>query len=894
MNTRKELCEKRQKAYLHDWQADQDDPAKILQDISIDLLEMSAQYMQDLMFMHQQHYQHMLPYSQHYTQPYMTYLQLEPSTSFAGVPLKRNTLFYIQGNESLLPIKLKEDIVLQHTQIQDIYIMHPHTYSIRYFEEGNQIPLFSDGGEERQHFALRIVFPNICKLMEHAVCHLYIRTMDEQDQQKLLTWMSSKQVAWHCFWKEQPLIFQLKQENDYLCFQFIDKFPLEEGDFTFYMDVHKIEDLPCFMIQTIYLDIPGQTVFLDRVFVQEKEEDIRCFPLADSPISIMQTCYMRCDEVFSRLGASLTWRFSMEGHIYSVAKELMENAQYHLFMRKLPKQQIIYDVYIDGLRIEYFNGEWIKLNDVSFERDFFHKPKQHCEFHLHCPSDMQPYTYDGISAYYIRLVITKSQNCYQQPAYHHIPMLKHMRWQYDYEQNHHHPHTIEINANAQHYAVGEGPFMLFERMQMQCVTMFLRFQHKPLPGPYRMFVDMYHSFEQKQAVCFLYDHRDAICELDIEDETEGFAHSGLLSFFFPEDMVLTDRFGVKGYWVMIEKRQEELPWNRITRFHSNCVGAFGDDHMMIEKVFSHMELPYTVVLECDLQFIQMKMHDGSWKPCEVYVDEKLHPCNIIYHEEEKTLMFPSEAFASMLLQTTYHVRIFAIKDFAEHMIPEKSVVFPASSMRKVNSIQTLKSSVWQSINDQRNVFVPLHHDQMIDTMYALKRMLMVENPHLWDVHYEQKGMHIQFTLLWIPQYENMLSLDVNTKLEERIREQLPDTYAAAIRIISPVRILLQFQLEIIGEDLDDDPFIKEKLHGYCDQISGRNHKGWHLGEFPEEEEIIRMIGQEDHHCQIIQLQIKHFIYSNDQLQYISKKKRNEFPNAIIQLSAVHIIRKQVA
>lgn len=42
-----------------------------------------------------------------------------------------------------------------------------------------------------------------------------------------------------------------------------------------------------------------------------------------------------------------------------------------MFMRKLPKQQIIYDVFPDVVQMEYFNGEWMKLNNVSFPRDFF-------------------------------------------------------------------------------------------------------------------------------------------------------------------------------------------------------------------------------------------------------------------------------------------------------------------------------------------------------------------------------------------------------------------------------------------------------------------------------------------------------------------------------------------
>ena len=99
------------------------------------------------------------------------------------------------------------------------------------------------------------------------------------------------------------------------------------------------------------------------------EENPGSFPLADAPISIFQTCYMRCDEVFTRLGAELTWRFSTGEQLYTAGKELIEDQEYHLFMRRLPRQQVVYDVYVDGVRLEYFNGEWVKLNDVHFSKD---------------------------------------------------------------------------------------------------------------------------------------------------------------------------------------------------------------------------------------------------------------------------------------------------------------------------------------------------------------------------------------------------------------------------------------------------------------------------------------------------------------------------------------------
>ncbi|EFP60197.1 hypothetical protein HMPREF0983_03514 [Erysipelotrichaceae bacterium 3_1_53] len=78
----KKFQKQRQRAYLNEWQADEHDPAAILQDIGIEMLMRTQASLQQLMQVHRTRYFNRLPYQRIYGQTCMTCLKFQPSPLF--------------------------------------------------------------------------------------------------------------------------------------------------------------------------------------------------------------------------------------------------------------------------------------------------------------------------------------------------------------------------------------------------------------------------------------------------------------------------------------------------------------------------------------------------------------------------------------------------------------------------------------------------------------------------------------------------------------------------------------------------------------------------------------------------------------------------------------------
>ncbi|MFR4218246.1 MAG: hypothetical protein ACLT16_11365 [[Clostridium] innocuum] len=90
--------------------------------------------------------------------------------------------------------------------------------------------------------------------------------------------------------------------------------------------------------------------------------------------------------------------------------------------------------------------------------------------------DMLPYTYDGVESYWFRLMITKAENCYQLPSYHHIPLIQHSRWEYDYGNSRIYPKSMRTYANGESQTIENGhSFLLFPGFPVQRTSMYFLF-----------------------------------------------------------------------------------------------------------------------------------------------------------------------------------------------------------------------------------------------------------------------------------------------------------------------------------------------------------------------------------------------------------------------------------
>lgn len=93
MTDLKALQKARQKAYLEQWQADETDPATVIQDIGIQMLLNTQKALQQMMDVHHRLYVNRMPYQRLYASPFMTCLQFHPSLAYEGALVKKDTPF---------------------------------------------------------------------------------------------------------------------------------------------------------------------------------------------------------------------------------------------------------------------------------------------------------------------------------------------------------------------------------------------------------------------------------------------------------------------------------------------------------------------------------------------------------------------------------------------------------------------------------------------------------------------------------------------------------------------------------------------------------------------------------------------------------------------------------
>ena len=151
-----------------------------------------------------------------------------------------------------------------------------------------------------------------------------------------------------------------------------------------------------------------------------------------------------------------------------------------------------------------------------------------------------------------------------------------------------------------------------------------------------MFVELQHSFDCMQNVRYFIDEGAALRPLAVEDETDGLSHSGLLSMFFPSDMKETQRFGKAGYWLCVQTDGSMLN-NRLLSIQPNCVYAYGDDEIQIEKEFYIQELPVDITCEEDVCEVYIQDRN-DWQKCTFAADsENLQKHQIYYMRISESL-----------------------------------------------------------------------------------------------------------------------------------------------------------------------------------------------------------------------------------------------------------------
>ena len=286
--------------------------------------------------------------------------------------------------------------------------------------------------------------------------------------------------------------------------------------------------------------------------------------------------YIGQDEYFSKQGAKITVDFDLDFETYLASIPRQQEEAELKIIKKKPKKDILgapAEIYADEVAIEYYNGiGWRGLvTDTPVKHLFGNDKSRHCKISFVCPEDMKVLETGGYQGRCIRMQITRSDNCYYQPALHHYPVISNMKISYSYEENFEKPQKIYSYQGSRRrelsVAMEENPMVpVFSNSRYQDTALYLGFDKKMEDGPVSLFIQT-GDMEQVQLgrLTFSYSTREGFSRLKLTDHTEGLSHSGTLMFMPPTDMAKRTLEGQEAYWIKITDEKGHLEQHPLQR-----------------------------------------------------------------------------------------------------------------------------------------------------------------------------------------------------------------------------------------------------------------------------------------------------------------------------------------
>jgi len=323
------------------------------------------------------------------------------------------------------------------------------------------------------------------------------------------------------------------------------------------------------MVSSIGFASTGEGRAPELVWNGNTELETKQFLPFGETLGLYSELYIGHNEYLSKPGAKISLRFRMdfETHMVSIPRQ-QEEAELKVIKKK-PKKDVLgapAEVYADEVSIEYYNGiGWRKLiTDIPVKQLFSNVRNGQYEIKFVCPKDIKPLEIGGFQGYGIRLQITRSDNCYYQPALHHYPVISDMKLFYTYEEHFEKPVRIYSYQGSSRrelsVALEANPMVpIFSGGRYQDTSLYLGFDKKMEDGPISLFVQM-EEMEgyQHGKLTFSYSTRDGFSRLKLTDATDNFSHTGTLMFMPPTDMAKVTLEGQEAYWIKITDEQNHL------------------------------------------------------------------------------------------------------------------------------------------------------------------------------------------------------------------------------------------------------------------------------------------------------------------------------------------------
>lgn len=312
------------------------------------------------------------------------------------------------------------------------------------------------------------------------------------------------------------------------------------------------------VFDSILMESTGEACRADYVSNHQIEQNKDHFELFGDELGLYAECYIGMDNYFCQKGAKITVNFSVSIRERMVGQRPKAKEDLRIIKRKkyYEYNEVISDAYAENVIYEYLSEQgWKRLNIEQEQAGaiFNGEYKGNYEISFISPDDWIESAIEGYRGRCLRVQLIKSENCYIQPARHHLPVISNMRIEYSYENNPQLPVYYKVKDFYSEYGerwTGRS-VQAFAKTYVPEDALYIALDKNPKSGTLSIYFKFANVSFEGMECRFEYFSKKGFKQMSVVDMTEGAQVSGLVTFLVPEDFVETQIAGVKGYYIRI-------------------------------------------------------------------------------------------------------------------------------------------------------------------------------------------------------------------------------------------------------------------------------------------------------------------------------------------------------
>ncbi len=508
--------------------------------------------------------------------------------SVEGAELKAGTLLTtsaVQKNGDPVPVETRDDVYVSPVGIQAVYESFDGNDYIGCLYEGDgkrEFPLFCFERDNLQRHEFYIGHPSVFHIQSHGCLQLRFFERNEKLAERFFVeCLADPSFCTVSYSAEESFVpfRECREENGVLVLEKAaaqEPWQMQEiqGVRMYWMciSVKNGSSLSDWGFRGVKISAQSGALPPDSITANGMDCSLmQYFPFGEQ-FSVYNEVYFASDEVFDKVGASITLSFWLDFvKIPLSGRDWGYEMDWKLIMPKKSIQvEREYDISIEEVIWEYFNGSgWVRLfpakeySDVFGIRKGTYRRRIRVEFK--CPRDLSPAIVNGMENRYIRARILKVNNALKTQGNYISPVLTETRLAYDYPDGGVQPAFFVTVNNMEYRLFPSGqclnnmyPFFPICQTGDKNPTLYIGTEKPWENGPLRLLFLVRESGEDRlPPLQWEYESGGKWRELNPADETEYFSHSGLITFSGPEAQDKRVRFGRELYWIRVRDREGE-------------------------------------------------------------------------------------------------------------------------------------------------------------------------------------------------------------------------------------------------------------------------------------------------------------------------------------------------